>query len=66
MAAGKAVTYEGTTDKSVHDSGSVEIDGIELVKDEPVEGLSAEQIKRLEDMPYHRFTVGAPPKEGAE
>lgn len=58
MAAAKTVTYEGTTDSSVHDSGAVEIDGVTLPKGEPVEGLSADQIKRLEDLPYHRFTVG--------
>lgn len=55
--AGKAVTYEGTTDRSVHDAGAVEIDGITLEKGELVRGLSDEQVERLDALPYHRFTV---------
>lgn len=58
MAAGKTVTFEGSTDRSVVDPGAVEIDGTVLEKGVPVEGLSADQVERLEAMPYHRFTVG--------
>lgn len=57
MATGKTVTYEGATDASKNQAGSVEIDGVELPEGEPVAGLTADQVERLEDLAYHRFTV---------
>jgi hypothetical protein len=56
------VTYEGTTDSSQNQAGAVEIDGKTLPEGEAVSGLSAEQVKRLDDLAYHKFTF----KEGKE
>lgn len=56
--AGVKARYLGSTDRSKNDAGAVEIDGLTLVEDgEPVE-VSAEQRKRLEELPHHRFAFG--------
>lgn len=51
------MTYEGTTNSRENSSEAVEIDGRQLPQGKAVSGLTDDQVARLEELPYHRFTV---------
>lgn len=66
MAAKQKARYLGSTDRSKNEAGSVEIDGLTLAEDGDAVEVSADQRKRLEDMPYHRFAFGADAEKDEE
>jgi hypothetical protein len=57
MPKSYTVTYDGTSDAAHNQSELVEVDDVTLEQGVPEQGLSEDQVARLKELPYHRFTV---------